>query len=279
MTECFSMARARLGAWVFVAAAFASVFGCSADDSPVDDFSMRAAAAICDKLGPCCAEAGFPFNAADCRQAMRVFVEHTLVERAIAAGATYDPQAGAECLDWLTEQARACDLRDELKPCERAFVGGKPTGAPCRRDFECARSTERDVTCTFGDVGSDLSCADKPHGSLGSACDTTCTDLIDGFECSGGGLTGSLANCWTNDGLYCAASGTCEPTVTIGEACSGLDCSEDAFCDESGICVPNSPDGAACTTNRECNERCAGGVCIRSRSDFIREVFCAAPTR
>jgi hypothetical protein len=32
-------------------------------------------------------------------------------------------------------------------------------------------------------------------------------------------------------------SGQCEPTLSIGEACSGVDCSDDAFCDENGICV------------------------------------------
>jgi hypothetical protein len=88
-----------------------------------------------------------------------------------------------------------------------------------------------------------------------------------------------LANCWTNDGLYCAASGQCEPTLAIGEACTGVDCSDDAFCDDSGVCVPNRPDGAACTTNRECDDRCQNDVCNRSRSGFIQQTFCAAPGR
>lgn len=271
---------ARIGAVVFAAASLACAWGCGAGDSAaVDDFSTRAAAAICDNFGGCCAEAGFVFDRPSCKLAMRAFVQFDFVDRALAAGATYDARVGDECLDYLTAQAKACDLRDEFTPCRFAFVGGKPTGAACKRNIECARTPDKDVECNFGDVGTDLFCADKPHGKLGSACDSTCTDLIDGSECTGGDRRSPLANCWTTDGLHCGASGQCEPTVALGEACTGVDCSDDAFCDENAICVPNKPDGAACTTNRECDERCQNDVCIRSQSDFIHQVFCSAPPR
>jgi hypothetical protein len=266
------MLRACLGPIAFAAATIVAACGDSTAEN-ADEFSIRSAKAVCDNIGDCCVEAGFAFDAARCKAVFQAFVDATLVGRAQAAGAKYDSQAGAECLDWLTAQAQACDLRDELKPCERAFVGMKATGTACRRGLECAPVADSDVECTFGDTGTDLFCTATPHGKLGSVCSSTCTDLIDGSECTGNG--GDGANCWTNDGLYCGTSGECQLTSAIGEACSGKGCVDEAFCNQNQVCVADKPDGAACTTNAECTERCLEGVCIRSTSDFISPQFCS----
>lgn len=132
-------------------------------------------------------------------------------------------------------------------------------GGSCESTSECKTpaGAER-AECDFDSSGQVGTCVALTRGKAGDACRLTCTQQgSSGWACSGGsGSSEATALCYTDDGVWCADSGTCEALTPIGGACGYQDCVAGAFCD-AGQCVAQRPPGSACQDDDECQ----GGYC------------------
>jgi hypothetical protein len=143
--------------------------------------------------------------------------------------AKYDPVAEGNCLASAAAQIQKCDLT---------------TNSAC----------------------AGASATNHPHGTVGQACNWSCTSTGSSTSCSGTGLTrsdaGSLVSCFSNDGLYCDdQSAQCAAQKSIGAACTAdRDCS-DGYCPFSGtanrVCTAKLGVGASCASS---SQACAAGL-------------------
>ncbi len=70
------------------------------------------------------------------------------------------------------------------------------------------------------------------------------------------------AACFTSDGLYCAAQGTCAALAAVDAPCSQTEpCADGAYCDEAS-CRNQLALGAACNTAVECMSGGCTGACV-----------------
>lgn len=281
----------------------ASEEGSSAEPIPVEQLPVRAAAALCDNIGPCCASAGYAYDAAQCKQTMQDLVNGFLIEPAQRGGAKYDAQAAGECVAWFESAARQCSTSNAPEACDRIFVGTKAAGEACLDSVECAPVAGAEVDCD-GAEGQRV-CVVEKRGTLGDACADTCTEDGEGVSCAGTGSSTGTATCWTNDGLHCAdgscaalaqpgeacssdsgcvgtaycAGGSCQAQLPAGGACAGSSraCQTGLYCAADGTCAEKKPAGAACSADDECDGHCHDGSCRVSGGDFVAPEFCGGP--
>jgi hypothetical protein len=283
-------AKARWGCATVLGATLLGTPACSSGNqggssaAPVAEaaFPDQGAAALCDGLGTCCRSQGFAFDDAACRSVWR----GQLASFAPASTAVvYDANAAGECLSAMRSTLAACSATTvNSDACERIHVGTKPAGATCTGSEECAAPAGGSAYCDDspsldGGASPSVCVVDLPlvHGTLDQSCSSTCT--VDGSSESCGGSTSSSGvsqpatnvACYTNDGLYCSSTYTCERQSQIGSACSGwLSCVDGAYCDAEGICEAKKADGQACgssTAYDECIGYCtASAVCASETS-------------
>ncbi len=224
------------------------------------------AEALCDNIQPCCQDAGLVYDAEACKVTSARELKSSLDQ----PDTVFDPEGARRCLDAMLQALTTCsDV--ERSECSGMIKGTLPAGAPCTSPLSCAAPEVGDAYCQ--EV-----CIQVPRGKSGDGCNSTCTDFPGYLSCFGAGSSGP-ASCYTNDGLYCAASGKCEalikagepcrpggcvagnycaqvckPTVGVGSACSSYDaCGETAYCDFAiSRCVAKKPAGAACDDLNQC---------------------------
>jgi hypothetical protein len=286
----------------FFAALSAACFGaCGSSESgppvPIDDLPRLIADAFCNNIGPCCEQAGFPHDPAQCHatteNGARGQIEKIRMQPAIG----YDPVAARGCVDVYVSVMQACTGQGQIEAaCRRVFFGTLQPGQTCASNGECIPG----ATCHGTSGGRQCVDSKELRGKLGQMCSATCTEFENGSgSCSGsggaggqGGSSGSPpVSCYTNDGLYCDGSNACATVPGIGQACmTGLQCGAQAFCD-NGICAakrtsgscgefndgcadtaycewntqqchPRKPTGASCATSVECaTDACVAGAC------------------
>jgi hypothetical protein len=225
------------------------------------------AAAICDGLGSCCRSAGFPFDDAACRNQ---WVTGMSSEAPTSTAVSYDANVAGECVASLRPYVAACGTAPTptTDACARIYVGTKPEGAACQSDEECARPAQGFAYCNDGAITSaDAGTSSTPvcvvegpevHGTVGQGCSMTCTTDGSGESCGASGSFGSADGgsptptpgvaCFTNDGVYCSPSYTCQRMAEVGGACDLGGCVRGAYCDStSRVCVALGQPGAACS--------------------------------
>jgi hypothetical protein len=277
--------------------------GCGSSESkppvPIDDLARAIADALCNNIGPCCQQAGFAHDPVQCRaNAENEFRTEVELNRG-SSNIVYDGNAARECVDTYAAVVKACYPEREIgSACDAMFAGTLQPGQTCARSAECIPG----ASCERSGGGVALQCTSSSlvRGKLGQTCGTTCTENGGITGCSGSGGSGgegdggavNLAQCFTNDGLYCDRAHGCAAAPALGQACtSDTPCAGDAFCD-NGACVakrttgpceqfgdscaataycetstrecqPRKSTGAACTTGAECStrDRCTDGTC------------------
>ena len=266
--------------------------GSGAEPIPQAELAARAAAAVCDHIGSCCAQRGWAYDAAACRAQYEGVMQDDFIDPAVKAGAIYDAQAAGTCIAGFASLATSCGGGESPDACQRIFTGTKPPGSPCQDQVECAPPANGDVDCTSVGGGAEV-CVQEPRGKAGDGCSGTCTDEGNLVSCSGGGSGPSSgpAVCYTNDGLFCGADGKCQTLIPIGGACeyegcadgayclnaacaaklaAGADCGGDSDACAKGLycadskCVAQKPDGASCASFEECLGFCYGSTCTSS---------------
>jgi len=247
-----------------VAAAALSIFAAcnSADEGspvPIDDLARLMADATCNNIGPCCREAGFAHDPAQCHARAVMELQSEVDQSRMQPNRAYDAAAARACVDARASAVKACtEDRATETACSRVFVGTLQAGQTCSRGSECAP----DLYCEPASDGSGMHCAINPlsvHGKLGDSCSATCTQSENGGTCSssgtgpgGMGSTGRAA-CFTNEGLYCGITRTCATIPAIGQPCamSSVTCTDDAFCD-NGICASRRTIGPCMQYDTSC---------------------------
>jgi hypothetical protein len=226
--------------------------------SPVqkEDFSAQATAAVCDVLAGCCSTASLPYDGAACRTGFAAQLAPQLSNPKVA----YDPTAGGSCVAAI--RGLGCAPLDGARgPCSTVFAGTVPSGEPCSSSAECATPAGGHASCMGGQ------CHVEPRGKSGDTCSATCTESGSSTSCSFSGVaaqsgaadggvgpvstTPGPARCYTNDGLTCGPSGTCEKIPALSEACTFGGCAADAFCDQ-GRCAALRDVGGTCNSFDEC---------------------------
>jgi hypothetical protein len=290
---------------ILAALGIASFGACGSSEGgpsvPIEDLPRLIADAVCTNIGPCCTQAGFPHDAAQCHATYERLLQSEFDIERMQPNRAYDAAAARVCVDAYTAVSRACTgaPRSISAPCGRIFVGTLPVGQACFGGDECVPGS----TCHPTGTSTQRQCTDwnAVRGKLGQSCLFTCTEVEedeDGTDCSGGGGAGggggqgssAPVNCFTNDGLYCEHANGCAKMLSIGEACStGAFCAGEAFCDQ-GICAAKRTSGpcgpidscaatAYCSADGQCQLRKARGEACTSNGECPTTDLCDGSCR
>jgi len=240
--------------------AVATLLGaCDSSDSgppvPKEDFPRLLADALCNNIGPCCEQAGYPHDKAVCHTAAETELRAEM-ERTRPANVVYDANAARACLDAYTAVVTSCQPENALgDACRYIFAGTVSSGQPCASTEECTPGT----SCQRPADAGALQCGTSPtqvHGTQGQSCRSTCTDGAGSTTCSGSGGPGQgtpgTASCFTNDGLYCDSMYICAVMPALSQPCTATTpCAGEAFCD-SGVCAAKRTSGSCGQLNDGC---------------------------
>lgn len=233
--------------------------GTNATPIAKEQFAGELARAVCNNIGSCCQQAGYPHDPTQCAALLEGMYKN------MTAGAVqYDPQKGGECVAYAASMVKACSDAPDPGPCENVAVGTVPAGGKCTSSAECIAPAGGDAGCNDG------VCVQQPRGKLGDGCSSTCTEDGNTTSCSGGmgGASSGNASCFTNDGLVCRDDGKCGAAAKVGETCSYDDCVASAYCDMSAEkCVARVAVGGACTGEGQCADGayCDGAKCATEK--------------
>jgi len=224
---------------------------------PIDQYASRYAHAACDDLERCCAENGIgPYDKGNCLLGGAAFVQQG-VERAKAAGATFDQKAADDCVTAVTALTKQCKSPESdpigTSACGRVFNGSKRPGEPCGKDLDCASTTEGRGACYKKKANDPTgTCITrKVPAAVGDRCAITNDDPIPNV----------LAGCGASR-LYCDLGGTCQKPVALGGTCGViLPCNTQSYCNADMVCAAALATGATCTADKEC----ASGACVKSK--------------
>jgi hypothetical protein len=275
---------------------------CASDQSgppvSVEDLAHLLAEGLCDNIGPCCAEAAYPHDDAQCRARAEIALRDEIIGLT-GPNINYDSVAARGCVDAYAQMAQSCGTSDFGDPCANVFSGKLADGASCAQSAECASKR-----CASSTTAGGLQCLPtlKPaaHAKVGEDCNQTCGVSGTSSFCYFSGTIGTSSPiggaCYTSDGLLCdALKNVCVVIPAIGQSCAtNFRCADGAFCDgtvcaakrTSGSCalsseacasstfcdftteecLPRKARGAACTNTTECqaDDRCYSGTCQRA---------------
>jgi hypothetical protein len=276
-----------------------------------DDFPSSFAKTVCENVSFCCKQSAFGFDEATCMANAQRAIEQELPPPG-QSFVGFDANAAGSCLSALATFLAQCTLpagQTVPEVCERVLVGRVPLGGGCGSAAQCAPGSREDTLCISQTPGSEAVCS-APQ-MLGEPCAETCTssaiDLLTCPNCAWGSRSqmcrtypgmGTGGICFTNQGLYCAASGTCASLRAIGDPCPdgrcspggvcmqgicssalGLSCldfdcqSSDGYCDHSQVCTARVADGSPCVKDDQCQSlQCTQGRCTRL---LANEFLCA----
>ena len=255
----------------------------------IEDFAKALADAVCGNVGPCCGNAGYPFDSNAChaksREQIGTFVRESNVE-----GTVYDADAAGQCAAEYASVARACgDTQSVDATCRKVFRGTRMAGESCSSNVQCESG---ECGLENGQAKCDGK-SDRVHRMKGESCEGTCTVNDDKSEyCRGpippgGGDPFERRGCYTNDGLICGPDFICHTAPAFGEACFvGFPCAGDSFC-EAGTCARKRATGScgeasdACDssafcdlTSRECRAKKSDGEACSSSGECKSPSLC-----
>ena len=260
-------ARASLATWVTLAWLTAA---CGEDQMSLEQLASKVAMTACKNLAPCCANEGFAYDEAACREAatrgMKEFAatfDRGLVK--INSGAVRGClEAYGRALSLCTDEnpdwvmwnpiVNPRLMPDPIKEaCEPVLEGLQAESSPCEETHECAQPPENVATCFPTPVGN--RCFLDSWGTraqLGEACEGNC----DSERCLGGSAT-----CSALDGLTCSLDQVCVPFATLGETCPRSACEPGTYCSNVGTCKAqyasgpcgNPPNGDECDASSYCD--------------------------
>ena len=267
-----------------------------ADGGPtlaIDDLPRAVADALCNNIGPCCEQAGFPHDAAQC-----VIESEKALQLSLSAMRRreffYDGVAAQACVDAYARAGRTCgDASEVQRACRRVFTGALQLGQSCADTSECSPGDY----CQRTSGASSGLCVSETllRGKLGDACGETCTHYDEQEFTSCTGLSSSVTTqCYTNDRLFCSDAHVCAPVPAVDQPCTAVStCAGDTFCDPtantcaakrtSGPCGDfNEACAAAASCNfgtRECELRKAhGAACTGAFDECVTTDFCIQGT-
>jgi hypothetical protein len=241
---------------------------------PWQQFADNQVDAYCDSIEPCCASAGFPYDADACRRAGILRTRPLVESNVMTPGVQYDADAAGQCIAETRTQACPFSAGAHASACDRVFVGQKQPGEECSTMIQCARpstgwvvcAADPNFVCTFF---ADLTAA--PRATNGETCITTCEERTTNGETSKSctfSKTSVGSACYRNDGLNCLG-GTCKPRAMLGESCLATwDCVSGAYCErdlilDAATCTPLVGSGGDCSRGRSCENStyCDGRTC------------------
>jgi hypothetical protein len=167
-----------------------------------------------------------------------------------AATRTYDPTAGAACIQALQSAFGAGIAHvgfDELKmvndTCQRAYAGDMQQGAGCHSDYDCAAG----LSCTAKTPGGDpVVCEPAQPVAQGQSCSglgamcaagTYCSDQSGQWQCTAGAAVGQPCAA----GIYCLGAQHCMAHICPMPGNAGASCVSDGDCGaDAPYCDPNS---------------------------------------
>jgi hypothetical protein len=241
-----------------------------------DAFVDALAAARCESVAHCCAEAGKKHDPAACASHFHGRDKWELLAKGAKA---YEPGLAARCIAKLRARAASsCDVEPlGIEACARVLGGTAPKGAACETGLDCAFDPAGTAFCEkSGSTGG--RCMTLVPGKAGAPCITE-SSVPKGDEAS---------QCGTDPALRCdEATTTCAPRTKDGDACRVNDeCFEGSRC--TGRCTPTL--GRTCKKATDCagGQRCDAGTCRRGEpagdacavaTDCARPAICDAETK
>lgn len=237
------------------------------------DFFAELVHAACRGMGHCCDLGNQIFSKAKCELVARTALAENGLPRSgptlsydaeAAAGCVRDVQAlMSSCVDWQTSEPASCTT---------VFSGLGQPGSRCSTEDDCEAPHLGLVECIPEPTGAQI-CAVQRRGKLGQACAASC-EMASGIIRCDRSVPASAVDvtlCLASDGLFCGATGRCEPLRRQGETCSSKEpCVDDQICAEpQGRCEPALALGEACATSEQCGAQamCLGGDCQPKRTD------------
>jgi len=211
----------------------------------LEDLPDAWAEALCGNISACCSQAGIAYDGTKCRTFVKELTAN-VTDLVNQGKVKYDANLAGTCVAEVPAYAQSCLETDPDTTCEGVFTGTVPEGGACTTSHECVAPVGGDADCDNG------KCTVQPRGKAGDTCGDTCTTKGSTTYCSGSG--GNGADCFTNDGLYCATASTkCESRIALGgKGCDFTEsCVEGAFCDAQ-TCTARKAIGANCIMHDEC---------------------------
>ena len=282
-------------------ALLAGLVGCGADNRgplTVDQLASAETSAYCDILVRC----HLVDDYATCRTLdLGPSVDPSVVAAVHAGTVLFNADKARACVtgieSWTCDRTVAFKSRWTPPECSEIFGGTIGAMGTCAIGAECASQVCNLTTCpTTCCQGTCIGAAPPVHPRLGDPCAgaSSCANSY----CDPNFLTCLAllpvgAACMTTtqcaEGLTC--SGTCQESLALGAACSGLCGDLGAYCSPTtSTCVAVGLSGAHCTTTAQCSAlyTCNGtGTCaLRPRlgdactgtSSCIDHSFCDATT-
>jgi len=250
-----------------------------ADAETPGAFTTSLAELVCANLTTCCAETPNPVDVDRCRLQFRTVFSSQSSRSAQA----WDPAVAQLCLEEASAAAMgACLFAEGLEAltaatpaCTATFNLGRgdaAAGEICTEDEDCAEADGNDVYC-------DDVCVHEPfsvrvRAGAGDACASTCTEDDGATSCSGNGASASSGECYTNDGLRCGETETCEPLGGADAPCGrSADCATGLYCGSAATCTPQVDVGAPCADLFGAPD---AGACSSHRCDAV-SLTCVPP--
>ncbi|MEW6271671.1 MAG: hypothetical protein AB1689_20500 [Thermodesulfobacteriota bacterium] len=265
-----------------------------------EHYAGRLAEWLCDDLAACCEGTGEPFDRERCVLVKTAAELNRVAKEETSSGRVFDEGMAAACMARLAETPPQCGHPRRVLECFRTYDGVVDLGGACSSKFQCRGYVRDDTACIDGRCTTRLAAGEAcaVPTQLGQ-CDVcrpkaTCRQAADGNHYCFGvdrqrGVAGdpceiawpadptqvtTVADCLSEDGLYCSGAGVCTPFVATGGACRfGISCSPEDDCVD-GVCTPRAVagEGRRCQRFRDCAE---GLRCERAPEDSIG--VCVAP--
>lgn len=192
----------------------------------LDDIPKVLGQAVCANIDVCLGPGKeFLIGQEDCQDLFENSLRDGVVaalKTSIAAGASYDPIAGAACvakMEALTASGVCAELDKFFEDCKSAFTGLGKQGDPCKHPYACGKGLYCPLTTCTNET-----CI--PYKTQGMTCAST-------DECALG-LTCFIKK--ADDGGV-ANSGTCEPYTPIDAACDEIGANQTPDCKIGGYCI------------------------------------------
>lgn len=263
-----------------------------------EEYARRLAEWLCDDLAACCAGSGEAPDRDACVAAKEQAQLSRVASEERGSGRAFDPEMAATCIARLDETPATCGAERRVSECFRTYDGRRELGESCAGKTQCRGSVTGDVACVNGVCTERLAageaCVDRPEdrgrcdvcrpearcrasaegatycyayehrrGVAGDPCTSELTPPADPTELS------VVADCNSEDGLYCARDGRCSPYTPLGGSCSGsFECGRNRRC-VAGACTEGLPEGEVC---RSPFYDCAQGLFCH-----FTEVVCTDP--
>lgn len=263
-----------------------------------EEYARQLAAWLCDDLAACCEGTGEALDRDACIAVKQQAQLSRVASEEQGSGRAFDAEMAATCVARLAETPATCGAERRVSECFRTYDGRRELGESCESKIQCLGSVTGDVACVNGVCTERLpageACIDRPddrgrcdvcrpearcrpsaegdtycyayerrRGVAGDPCYSEFTPPADPTDLS------VVAECPSENGLYCGRDGRCTEYAPIGGSCrNSFECGRNARCVD-GACAAGLPLGEIC---RSPFNDCAQGLFCH-----FTEVVCTDP--